>query len=146
MSNYTCITCSFSTKKKFDYERHKKTNKHIMSTQKSQNTTRQKNEQNVNNNINNECKSNILKCKMCDLSFSHKSSLNRHMKRRCKKNININPVQNDKTSTNNDTSDSKLDKLEAKLNKLMSELVEAKTVNRFRKNEKKTKKKRKKTK
>lgn len=87
---------------------------------------------------------------MCDLSFSHKSSLNRHMKCRCKKNININPVQNDKTSANNDTSDSKLDKLEAKLNKLMSELVKAKTMLtdfiKTRKNEKNEKKRKKKTK
>ncbi len=93
MTIYDCTICSFSSKKKFDYEKHKKTKKHITALKNSTNID---NIPNYKTNKTHSVSANVsaildikhinYECELCKTHFTHSSSLSRHKKNVCKKN------------------------------------------------------------
>lgn len=99
MPSYNCKICDFTTSKKYDYNRHNLTQKHIHNTQYaisnpvSQSISRLTKKlagQSANEKSNTICVTNFeYNCSICGEQFKHKSSLSRHKNKRCKKNVNI---------------------------------------------------------
>ena len=89
---HRCEHCNFSTKKKYNYDKHILSNKHKLVESKSVVSQKlakvspklvevsQKLAKNSNE------LSNLFKCKYCDQCYKHKSSLSKHIKYSCTKN------------------------------------------------------------
>jgi hypothetical protein len=75
---YKCECCLFSTKKKYNYDKHVLSTKHKLLESKS--VVSQKLAENSPEI------SNLFKCKYCEQGYKHKSSLSKHIKYSCNKN------------------------------------------------------------
>ena len=89
---YTCEHCNFSTKKKYNYDKHILSNKHKLVESKS--VVSQKLAKISPKVVEVSQKlakfspelSNLFKCKYCEQGYKHKSSLSKHIKYSCNKN------------------------------------------------------------
>lgn len=84
---HECLQCNYSTSDSGNWARHKRTIKHI---NKTNSTKLPMYSQKDVNNTHSDSDSGDYGCKYCGLSFTHQSSLYRHMKNRCKEKSNIN--------------------------------------------------------
>jgi hypothetical protein len=89
---HVCECCNFSTKKKYNYDKHILSNKHKLIQGKAE--VSQKLAEispklaEVSQKLAEKCHeiSNPYKCKYCEQSYKHKSSLSKHIKYSCTKN------------------------------------------------------------
>ena len=89
---YTCDHCNFSTKKKYNYDKHILSNKHklvesksLVSLSKSMVSPKLAEDSQKLASCSIEI-SNIFKCKYCEQGYKHRSSLSKHIKYSCNKN------------------------------------------------------------
>ena len=83
---YICECCTYTTDKKFNYEKHLLTTRHRLIEQTQQSATPKQPIVNLNSDIETEKVTLGFKCKYCDKHFGFKQSMYRHMKYTCTKN------------------------------------------------------------
>lgn len=79
---YSCELCKYSTDKRFNYDKHVVTNKHMIVEENIR-------KQHMNTTKTTETTEKVVSefaCKYCDIKFSFRQSMNRHIKYNCSKN------------------------------------------------------------
>ena len=79
---YSCELCKYSTDKRFNYDKHVVTNKHMIVEENNR-------KQHINNPKTTETTEKDVSefaCKHCGIKFSFRQSMNRHIKYNCSKN------------------------------------------------------------
>jgi hypothetical protein len=83
---YLCECCTYTTDKKFNYDKHLLTKRHRLIEQTQQQATHKQHIVNLNSPIEIEKLTPDFRCKYCDKQFGFKQSMYRHMKYTCTKN------------------------------------------------------------
>jgi hypothetical protein len=83
---FHCITCAFVTDRKSNYDKHNKSQKHILKIMATKLAEVRPPEAEVSQPIANVPSPH--KCKFCEQCYRHKSSLSKHIKHSCTKNNN----------------------------------------------------------
>jgi len=153
MYKYECKACKYETQRKLDLERHKTSKKHMLNVKKyelnekkSIKNAKIKKRDNVtsehNSEHNSEQKSENEKyaCEYCNIIFTTKTSMYRHIRKYCKKKNDINLInENKELKEKNEKIEKQMEELLKLANKNADVVTKnAETINIATKNNKKT--------
>ena len=129
MNNYNCECCKFSTKSKYNFERHLKTNKH-KNLAKSHHLVTQKSPFSHPKVTQKKSKKSNYICEHCGKIYKYKQGLYRHINNNCnkskyedmKKLVELLNEQNEEKDKENKEIKKQMEKMQKQINKLSTKL------------------------